>query len=112
MGSQKVAQHCHQLFERIGKLLFVDASVCRRTFCAGVAYACYVCVSTPELHAVFRSLRWHVGVPFVQQQISLTPGITKVDHATNIGVQMRIPGYVPSGVKVNRLDITCEVCVP
>ena len=51
-------------------------------------------------------------MPFVQQQISLTPGITKVDHATNIGVQMRIPGYVPSGVKVNRLDITCEVCVP
>lgn len=67
---------------------------------------------------VSKTIRWEVkklpntAISSLRGSISLTPGITKVDHATNIGVQMRIPGYVPSGVKVNRLDITCEKYKP
>jgi len=68
---------------------------------------------------VAKCVRWEVkklppgtGLQAIRGSISTTPGTGKISAHPTVKVSMRIPGYCPSGVKVNRLDITCEKYKP
>ena len=67
---------------------------------------------------VGKCVRWEIkklpptGLQRISGSISTTPGTGKISAHPTVKVSMRIPGYVPSSVKVNRLDITCEKYKP
>eukprot|EP00039_Didymoeca_costata_P018610 m.334192 g.334192 ORF g.334192 m.334192 type:complete len:415 (+) comp17308_c0_seq1:208-1452(+) len=81
------------------------------------------CNLTPTLgnvtfDQVTKTIRWDIkkipstGLQNIRGSISTAPGSAKVNHNPPISVSLKIPGHVPSGVKVNRLDITCEKYKP
>jgi AP-3 complex subunit mu len=63
---------------------------------------------------VEKVVRWEVkklpvaGLSSIRGTISCSPGTGKLTAHPTVSVGMRVAGYVPSGVKVNRLDVTCE----
>jgi len=76
-------------------------------------------VGTYSFDQVTKTIKWEIKklpnttVSSLTGSISLTPGVNKVvKNACTMSLQLRIPGYCPSGVKVNRLDITCEKYKP
>jgi len=74
-------------------------------------------VGTHSFDQVEKCIRWEIrrlapGTNNLRGSISLVPGTGKIAAAPTVSVRFRVPGYVPSGVKVNRLDITCEKYKP
>lgn len=75
-------------------------------------------VGTVSFDQVTKTMKWEVkklplaGINSLRGSLSVAPGSTKVSHNPTISVNMRVAGHVPSGLKINRLDITCEKYKP
>eukprot|EP00035_Acanthoeca_spectabilis_P020497 m.433235 g.433235 ORF g.433235 m.433235 type:complete len:417 (-) comp17547_c0_seq1:141-1391(-) len=80
--------------------------------------SCNPTVGTQSFDSVDRIVRWDVKkLPIdrpsqLRGTISIQPGAMKVEHQPTVRAQFKISGFVSSGVKVSRLEITGEKYKP